>query len=196
MIARKLIAGVLALAAASARWAVAGCPDLLGRWGYGPTQAVAFSGSTVFAGRGSVLMIIDWSVPAAPVVLGELLLPGFIHGIAVSGTRVLVAAGADGLRVIDVSDPAAPVEIGSAASDGEALGVAVADGHALVAAGWQGLNVFELGTGDIPRLVGTCDRPASPTSPPSPFPAASLWRPTACRACGSSTCPTRPRRRC
>ena len=159
MIARKLIAGVLVLAAASARRADAGCPDPLGRWGYGPTSAVAVSGSTVFAGRGSVLMISDWSVPAAPVVLGELVLPGFIYGIAVSGTRVLVAAGADGLRVIDVSNPAAPVEIGSAASDGEAFGVAVADGHALVAAGWQGLKVFELAASGVPGLVATLALP-------------------------------------
>ncbi|MBD3854846.1 MAG: hypothetical protein IFJ96_08670, partial [Acidobacteria bacterium] len=86
------------------------CPELVGRWPYGPAYAVAVSGSYAYFGSGTVLLVADVSNAAAPQVVGEVVLPGLIEGVAVSGSYAYVADGSSGLRVIDVSTPASPIE--------------------------------------------------------------------------------------
>ncbi len=93
--------------------ALADCPELVGRWPFGATHAVAVSGDHAYFGSGTALMVADVSDPSAPVVVGQVGLPDQVGDVAVSGGYAYVADGQWGLRVIDVRTPSAPVEVGS-----------------------------------------------------------------------------------
>ena len=70
------------------------------------------SGDYAYFGSGMALMVADVSDAAAPQVVGEIVLPGVIFNVAVSGSYAYVADDDAGLRVIDVSTPASPIEVG------------------------------------------------------------------------------------
>ena len=61
------------------------CPELVGRWPYGPASAIAVSGGRAYLGSGAGLLVLDVSSPAAPVKLGEVPLPDGVQGVAVAG---------------------------------------------------------------------------------------------------------------
>ncbi len=52
------------------------CPELVGRWPYGPAYAVSASGDYAYFGSGTVLQIADVSVPETPQLVAEVVLPG------------------------------------------------------------------------------------------------------------------------
>ena len=109
----------------------ADCPELEGRWPYGPSFAADVAGGYLYYGSGSVLKIAGLSDPAHPVPVGEsTALPDLVTDVAVSGGYAYVADHAAGLRVIDVSNPAAPFEVGSYDTPVAAFGVAVAGFYA------------------------------------------------------------------
>jgi hypothetical protein len=89
------------------------CVELVAELPEGPVRAIDFDGDLAVVGAGRVLKTVDLSVPGTPVEFGELVLPGVIHGVALSGDHAYVAAGAQGLFVVAVSDPAAPEIVGS-----------------------------------------------------------------------------------
>lgn len=126
-----------------APWASAdGCPELVGRWPYGPVYAVAVSGDYAYFGSGTVLQVVDVSSPAAPQAVGEVVLPGVVQSVAVSEGYAYVADEYASLRVIDVSTPSSPVEVGFYDTPGYAYGVAVSGGYAYVADYYAGMEVF------------------------------------------------------
>jgi hypothetical protein len=94
------------------------CPELVGRWPYGQAGAVAVSGTFAYLGSGTVLLVVDVSNAAAPQVVAEVVLPGLISDVAISGNYAYVATNYDGLRVIDVSTPASPIEVGNTPGGG------------------------------------------------------------------------------
>ena len=103
-----------------------GCPELVGRWPYGPAiWAVAASGTHVYFESGSGMRVADISDPTSPQVVGEVALPDLVREIALSGSYAYVADFEAGLRVIDVSTPSAPVEVGFFDMPGIASGVTV-----------------------------------------------------------------------
>jgi len=136
-----------------------GCPELVGRWPFGPPYAVAISGDYVYFGSGTVLLIADVSAPASPQLVGEVLLPDFVGAVEVSGGFAYVADYDAGLRVIDVSTPAAPIEVGFVDTPGRAFGVAVSGGFAYVADFTAGLRVVDVSTPAAPIEVGFYDTP-------------------------------------
>jgi hypothetical protein len=121
----------------------ADCPELVGRWPYGPTYAVAVAGNHAYFGSGTALMVADVSTPAAPHVVGSVTLPDFVEGVAVAGGYAYVATYDAGLRVIDVSIPSAPVEVGGFGGPGFVNGVAVSGGSVFVTAWRAGLYIFD-----------------------------------------------------
>jgi hypothetical protein len=135
------------------------CPELVGRWPYGRTNAVAVSGSFAYFGSGTALVVADVSTPSTPHVVGDVTLPDFIDGVAVSGGYAYVADYEGGLRVIDVSTPSAPVEVGSYDTPGYAIGVAVAGSYAYVADYEGGLRVIDVSTPSAPVEVGYVGTP-------------------------------------
>lgn len=86
------------------------CPEIVGRWPYGPILQAALSGDTAYTITGSVLQVVDLGDPTAPAVMGELGLGRAGGFIAVEGPFAYRMDG--GLRVYDVSDPSAPAQVG------------------------------------------------------------------------------------
>jgi len=90
-----VIGSVLFTPAASAQ----DCPELVGRWPYGPAFAVAVSGDYAYFGNGTALQVADVSVPATPLLVGEVVLPGIVRGVVVSGGYAYVADFDGGMSV-------------------------------------------------------------------------------------------------
>ena len=135
------------------------CPELVGRWPYGPAYATEVSGANLYYSSGTTLMIAEASNPAAPQVVGEVALAGLSERIAVSGGYAYVAGHNAGLRVIDVSVPSAPVEVGFVETPGVFWDVAVSGGYAYVVAWEDGLRVIDVSTPSAPVEVGFVDTP-------------------------------------
>jgi hypothetical protein len=51
------------------------CPELVGRWPFGPAYAVAVSGGHAYYGIGAALVVADVADPSAPHRVGEVALP-------------------------------------------------------------------------------------------------------------------------
>jgi hypothetical protein len=65
-------------------------------------------GDTALVGNGGVLEIVDFSDPAFPEKIGEVVTPGMIRDIAVAESWVYIADGVAGLLVVDIHDPTSP----------------------------------------------------------------------------------------
>ncbi len=134
----------------------ASCPELLGRWPYGPATSVAVSGSVAFFGSGAALVPVNLDAMYAAPAVG-LQLPSVVRRIALAGNVALVATGEGGLRIVDVSQPFSPVEVGHL--DGMAASVAVAGGFAYVTGGASGsgpsLSVVDISVPPHPTPVGS-----------------------------------------
>jgi hypothetical protein len=144
------------------------CPELEGRWPYGPTFAADGSGGYLYYGSGSVLEVAELSSPGDPQPVGESApLPGGVFGVAVAGDYAYLANGSGGLRVIDVSDPSAPVEVGFLETTGVFWGIAVSGSYAYVASWYSGLRVIDVSTPSNTPLCRTtmvaCGWSISPT---------------------------------
>ena len=116
-----LIGAVLAFAAMN----VVGqdCPELVGRWPFGPARAVAVSGDYAYFSSGAVLLCRR--------CFGPRRVAGCWRGFSAQrdiGTWPSPAAtltswiSIDGLWVIDVSTPASPIEVGFVDIPGVAQG--------------------------------------------------------------------------
>ncbi|MHB1038630.1 MAG: Ig-like domain-containing protein [Pirellulales bacterium] len=99
------------------------------------------------------LAIIDVSVPAVPMLLGQLDTRS-AQDVVVSGTLAYVADENAGLVVIDVSNPAAPARVGSYDTSGLAYGVAVSGTLAYVADDTAGLQIIDVTNPSAPVLLG------------------------------------------
>lgn len=126
------------------------CPELVGRWPYGPSYALAASGNEAYFGNGTALMIADVSNPAAPEVVGELDLLSLIRDIDVSDMFAYVAVGEAGLRVVDVSTPSNPIEVAFIDTPGDARDVSLAEHYAFVADGAGGLRILDVSIPEHP----------------------------------------------
>jgi len=136
------------------------CPELVGRWPYGPAYAVAVSGDFAYFGSGTVLLVADISNPASPQVVGEVAFPNSFLGVEVTGGYAYVA-DSGGLRVIDVSTPSSPIEVGFYDTPGDALAVAISARYAYVADSYT-LRVIDVSTPSSPIEVGSVDTPGYP----------------------------------
>jgi len=128
------------------------CPELVGRWPYGPISAVAVSGDYAYFGSGAALMVADVSNPSTPQVVGNVALPGLVGAIAVSGGYAYVVG--ESLSVIDVSTPSSPTQVGFLEIQSYALSVAVSGGYAYIAAMYEGLRVIDVQVPSAPVEVG------------------------------------------
>jgi len=150
---------VLFLTTSLAATSPGACPELAGRWGYGPPRVVAVSGTHAYFTSGSMFMVADLTDPASVPVVGRVLLPDSARGIAVAGTHAYVAADEAGLRVIDVSNPASPAQVGTLTPGGYAAGIAAAGSYVYLANGWAGLRIIDVSDPANPIQVGVADTP-------------------------------------
>ena len=149
--------------------------ELVGRWPYGLAYAVAeglVNGAPhAFLGSGGVVLVLDVTDPSAPSAVGELITPGDVWGLTLTGNFLLVADWDSGLRIIDISDPSAPVEVGFLDTPGRAYNVVVSGDLALVAAYSEGLRVIDISEPSAPVEVGFLDTPGRA------FGVGGVWRP-------------------
>jgi hypothetical protein len=90
------------------------------------------------------LQVLDISVSASPVLLGEVSIGSVVRGMDVEGTRVLAAAGTAGLYIVESANPAAPSIIGNVNTPGTAESVAQYQNYAFVADGNSGISVVDV----------------------------------------------------
>jgi hypothetical protein len=128
------------------------CPELAGRWPYGPAHAVAVSGDHAYFGSGSVLMVVDVSNPSSPQPVGESGLPDHPTAIEVSGDYAYITAGSGGLVVVDISEPTNPISVGLVPIQ-DARDVALSGGFAYVSS-MSFLWVVDVSTPSSPFQVG------------------------------------------
>jgi len=107
-----------------------GCPEQIGHLPYGPTHAVAMSGSHTYIGVGEALRIVDISNPETPQLVGAIVLPNVVERIAVAVGYAYIADANHGLAIIDVSTPSLPVKVGDCYTGGFSRDVAVSGSYA------------------------------------------------------------------
>lgn len=148
------------------------CPDPVGGLPFGWVELVAAEGERVVFARGAGVQVADLSTPSQPVVVGQVLFPDWVGGLAVSADRAYVTTNAgahDVLRVHDLSDPAHPLELGSCETPAYSRAVAVAGDHAFVA--WGNEDVSRGGG----LVVVDVTVPSAPVEVGSSYPGAELY---------------------
>lgn len=133
----------------------AASPVSAGQWPSGPTEGIAAAGGLAVYGAGSALQTADVSTPAAPVVLGEVKIGGFVQSVAIAGERAYVAAAQAGLVVVDLSDPVHPSVLGSLPDTQYAQSVVVRGSIAWVCGSSQGLSAVDIADPANPQLLSS-----------------------------------------
>jgi PKD repeat protein len=133
----------------------ASCPDRVGHWPYGPSQAVAVDGSTAFFSVGTVLRVADVSSPGTPQIVAELALGDVIADMAIVGDLLIAAVSDSGVASVDVSDPGNPTLLDRLAVGDDVKAVAIFDGHAVI--GGYLLQVVDLSAPADLTVVGSLD---------------------------------------
>lgn len=127
---------------------------VLGRWAWGPCQAVDAKGKYAYIGNGPTFHVLDISLPSSPKIVGEYLTDGFVHDIRLRGSLVFVAIG-KGLLILDISNPQAPIKIGEVNIRGAAIRVMPKDSIAYVANFSGFLFVLDISDVTNPILRGS-----------------------------------------
>jgi len=102
-------------------------------------------GNTVYLAlrKAQGLLILDYSIPAAPAVIGTL--PGYdLLSVAVDGSRAYCGRGSSGVLVVDLTDPTAPTAITTFDTPGSANGTDIAGNILYVAMGTSGLGIYDV----------------------------------------------------
>jgi hypothetical protein len=113
------------------------------------------SGTHLFLGIGTALVVVDVTDPSAPTDVARLELPGRVRDLKVAGEVVVAAIDSAGLAVVSVSDPTAPKLVGSLALPGYAYGVDVFESVAYVAAWTSGLRIVAIDDPAHPAEIGS-----------------------------------------
>ncbi len=101
------------------------CGSMVGRWGYGPSRAVAASEELVYFGSGIYLVVATVHGTGEIAILAELELPDIILDLEVRDGIAYIAASNAGLLLVDLTEPDSPVLIGRVDTPGNAVRVAV-----------------------------------------------------------------------
>ncbi|MBN1813218.1 MAG: hypothetical protein JXA14_15385 [Anaerolineae bacterium] len=107
------------------------------------------------------LQVVDVSLPIAPAVIREILLPGTVIGIV---GHYIYAANWEHLKVVDVSDLAAPTETTVFSAPAQIKGMTVTDNRAYItwsvcyrAACTNGMSVLDISDPIAPKEIGSLD---------------------------------------
>lgn len=120
---------------------------------------IADQGIGEFIGNEPALRVIDISDPAAPVLVGSLVLEEFWNqpmAVAVDGDLALMTTALGQLLVLDVSTPAAPRRITTVDLSGP--DILLRDARAILAGG-PGLIVLDMSDPGAPKQVATLSLP-------------------------------------
>lgn len=136
----------------------------------GSCNAVAISGTTVYLGCGATLEAWDATVPALPVRVGAIRLPGIIEDLAASNNWVYAATGVAGVQIIDAAQPTQLVHRATFDSSGFARRLTLQGSLLYVADALAGVRVLNVAAPATPTLAGAYQTvgPAQTVTPDSP----------------------------
>ena len=97
---------------------------VLGRWAWGPCQAVDAKDSYAYIGNGLTFQVLDISKPSKPEIVGEYLTDGYIYDLKIKDSLAFVCIGR-GLLILDISKPMLPTKISEVSLSGVAISLAV-----------------------------------------------------------------------
>ncbi|MGE3063336.1 MAG: hypothetical protein AB7T10_06845 [bacterium] len=80
----------------------------LGRWEYGPTEAIAVKGNTAYISSGSYLWVMDISNESNPRLISEMKLENYIHYIRRIGNYLYVSKNDTLLNIYDIHTDTIP----------------------------------------------------------------------------------------
>lgn len=124
---------------------------VLGRWAWGPCEAVDARGHYVYLGNGPTFHVLDVSDPSHPLIIGEWVTSGYVYDIRLKNSLAFVAT-ANGLLILDVSDPRNPEELSSINVGHQVSRVALADSFVFVS-GFPGpVTLVEVTNPRAPRV--------------------------------------------
>lgn len=114
-----------------------------------PAEDVTIVGNLAYVAVGEqvadgTLTIVDLTNPAAPVVVGSVIVPGWVNGVEVSGGYAYVSGYFEGVYIVDVSNPANPAIVSSIPSMGEANDVVVDGSYLYVADGIYAITTYDI----------------------------------------------------
>ena len=99
----------------------------------------------------SSLDVVDISNPASPIMVHSQPMKS-PYGLGVSGNKLFVCEGSNGLKVLDISNPALPI-MKHTFEDLPAYGVIVRDKH-LIVTGEKGLFQYNFDDSDDVQFLG------------------------------------------
>ena len=102
------------------------------------------------------LRVFDITV-ATPTIFSSHAIPGGVFGMALSGDRLLVTTGKNGLIVLDTSKPYDMPQVAKLALDGFSRQISVDGSLAIVAAGDSGAYIIDVSKPDDPSLISKID---------------------------------------
>jgi hypothetical protein len=152
-----LLAGVLACSATYAQPRIqAAKPGVWSRLTRAEVQTVRVLGDYAYVVDGyGGLEVIDVSVPANPVLVGNYFNGDWLRGFELVGTNAAAIIPNFGLAILDLSNPANPQLIGQLTNnDALFYDLQVAGSHAF-AAGYYGLQIIDLSSPTNPVVVGS-----------------------------------------
>lgn len=117
--------------------------SVLGRWAWGPCEAVDVQGNYAYIGNGPTFQVLDVSNPSSPTIVGEYLIDKLVQDIAVRGTFAYVLSSA-ALVVMDVSNPQAPTKLSELGITGGPEFMALSDSFAYVTSFLGGFRVIDI----------------------------------------------------
>ena len=111
----------------------------------------------MFVGQGTTFQVYDIAIPASPVLVSSVTVPGVIQDIALNGNYAVVAANDAGVQIVDISLPATPRLRGSYGTSGAAYAVKLLAGRAYVADEIGGLVILDVTNPDAPTSLSSLD---------------------------------------
>lgn len=120
---------------------------------------LAVKGQYAYAAQqSSGLRVFDVTV-ATPTIFSKHAISGGAYGLALSGDKLVVTTGLNGLVILDTSKPYDMPVIGQLALEGFSKQVSVSGSLALVSAGKAGVHVVDISKPEAPALISTIDTP-------------------------------------
>jgi hypothetical protein len=118
--------------------------------GFNATDVAVRDGLAYLPGSGG-LSVVDVTSPFAPVLIGEIPLPGIVRCAALGNGVAFVTHATRGVLAVDVSDPSNPRDAGAYQTGSDAQGIRADDDFVYVADGDDGLYVLQHGAtrGDV-----------------------------------------------
>ncbi len=135
------------------------CPELIGRWAWGPVETVAAGDGRVLMSSGGVVAVLDISDPGNPRVTGSVTLPSLVQDLAIAGGLAYASSHEWGLTVLDLTAGDDPVIVGSFPNEVGARGIALRGRIAYLAAGGNGLRILNVSDPAGIVELGSLDTP-------------------------------------